>query len=183
MLGGENKKPASANRRARLVLRDSDCELIAQLDGRFAAGGPAQADWWSDNNPLHDLTPNWGPLIPNPKNFGERNPMCLGSPQNCAVKPGPAVNLPTLPQLGVGQSPAYIYRRYICRNASTGQINGGCTSKVQAATCDQAEAMLQESFYGRLHGDPCRYCVKSTVDNTSTYAGRFEDQQAGICRR
>jgi hypothetical protein len=65
----------------------------------------ANADWWSKHNPLRQVTPHWGPLIPHPQSGQELLPPCVGQPQNCRDKnmtgdtkpaaPGPVVAVVT----------------------------------------------------------------------------------------
>jgi hypothetical protein len=72
------------------------------LGGLLLSFTPAKADFWSKHNPLRQLTPHWGPLIPHPQSGQELLPPCVGSPQNCRDK-----NMPgDTKQPGVSPSPS-----------------------------------------------------------------------------
>jgi hypothetical protein len=149
----------------------------------LAAGGlamsSAHADFWKDVNPLRELTPNWGPLIPQPKSINELNPTCVGAPQDCRALGKKERKTHTFPQIKASKN-LYVARRYYCHSTSTHQEVGTCdvTSRF-ANSCEEAQAAIQ-SHVDEIGGDPCKQCA-DVRDNTKYWSGRAENIQGGPC--
>lgn len=110
----------------------------------------ARGDWWSDHNPLKQITPNWGPLIPHPQSGGEIIPPCWGSPQTCrGSSAGNGVR-----GIAPGAAPGLnfsVTHRYNCSDQSSCDVTSYGPSCQQAAN-NQVGAVQQDG------GDPCRHC-------------------------
>jgi hypothetical protein len=133
----------------------------------------ARADWWSDHNPLRQVTPNWGPLIPHPRTGPELAPPCWGNPQNCR-DPNTGGSLPS--QYPAPPNASYsVTHRYICSDNST------CDISTSGSSCQEA-ASNQNNAVQEDGGDPCQHCGVNAVYTPYRNLIRTESITGGACQ-